>query len=209
MIMDPSPDNTIGGTAQGTPRGAPSYREDPPLGFVLFRLMRATILDHRGSPLLDSLPLAQLRLLWTVYYHTLGTMREYSERLGVSQSTITQHTDRLVRRGLIDRQPDLHDRRVIRLMVSEAAQSILGAVDTAHRSVVRAIWQEMDDAEQALTVTMMERLASAAEEYHVRAGTPLPPLGDSEAHSETPTAPETAGVQPMFDLLTRKVRGAG
>jgi DNA-binding MarR family transcriptional regulator len=171
--------------------------------------MRATILDHRGSPLLDLLPLAQLRLLWTVYFHPMETMREYSERLGVSQSTITQLTERLVRRGLLDRLPDAHDRRVIRLVVSPAAQQILGAADSRHREVVRSIWRSLDEQEQFLAVRVLQQLALAAEEYHIQTGSPLPALGDPNDPGATPsTSSETAGAQPVLDLLARRVRGS-
>src|SRR5579871_3593024 len=79
---------------------------DPPLGRAFFRVMRAVMFDDPPLPELDALPLAQLRLLWTIHFQADATMKDYSERLGVSQSTVTQLADRLVRRGLVERQAD-------------------------------------------------------------------------------------------------------
>ncbi len=63
---------------------------EPPLGHALFRVMRTLVFDDKPVPELDALPLAQLRLLMSVYYGPNSTMKDFSERLNVSQSTVTQ-----------------------------------------------------------------------------------------------------------------------
>src|SRR5882672_5253483 len=83
---------------------------EPPLEHALFRVMRALVFDDRPVPELDALPLAQLRLLMSVYYGPNSTMKDFSERLNVSQSTVTQLAERLVKRGLVVRRMDANDR---------------------------------------------------------------------------------------------------
>src|ERR1051326_4791352 len=83
-------------------RGSDKWSGQPPLGRALFRVMRAMVFDDRPAAELDALPLAQLRLLWVVHFCQDATMKDFSERLGVSQSTVTQLADRLVKRNLVD-----------------------------------------------------------------------------------------------------------
>src|SRR4051794_357960 len=92
---------------------------EPILGAALFRVLRAMVFEQRPLPELNALPMAQLRLLWAVRFHPGSTMKDLSERLGVSQSSVTELANRLVRRNLIARLPDPEDRRVIRLSTSD------------------------------------------------------------------------------------------
>src|SRR5579871_3326485 len=136
---------------------------EPSLKRTFHRVMRAVMFDEPPHPELDSLPLAQLRLLWTVFFGANATMKDFSERLGVSQSTVTQLADRLVRRGLIERRPDPADRRVVRLHVSESGAQILEAADGRQRDTFAVLWRLLSDENRGVVMQGLEILAEAAE----------------------------------------------
>jgi DNA-binding MarR family transcriptional regulator len=140
------------GDAEGsTPVSDVSLREqEPPLGHALFRVMRALVFDDRPVPELDALPLGQLRLLMSVYYGPNSTMKDFSERLNVSQSTVTQLAERLVKRGLVVRVMDATDRRVIRLHTSVHGQDLIGQADSTRRATLRKVWFALVPEEQQL-----------------------------------------------------------
>ncbi|MCW3099091.1 MAG: Transcriptional regulator [Chthonomonadaceae bacterium] len=180
---------------------------EPPLEHALFRVMRALVFDDRPVPELDGLPLAQLRLLMSVYYGPNSTMKDFSERLNVSQSTVTQLAERLVKRGLVDRMMDAHDRRVIRLHTSVRGQSLVGQADAARKATLRKVWFALAPSEQRRLEKALTLLGECGEKIRAEEGRPVPPLPDAFSgqndHRATHEDPQTKPV----DLMTRRIRG--
>jgi len=183
--------------------------EEPPIGPALFHVMRVTMFDEKPIVGLDALPLAQLRLLWTVHYFGAATMKDFSERLGVSQSTVTQLADRLVKRGLIDRQSDLIDRRVVRLNVSAAGREILDSAESARRDTIRKIWLALTPEAQIDVMRGLDTLWQAAEVVRAQEGRCLS-LCAQRADQPVRNArgiEENGQSQPVVDLMALRVRG--
>jgi DNA-binding MarR family transcriptional regulator len=185
----------------------PTDEAEPPIGRAFHRVMRAIIFDDPPDPELDALPLAQLRLLWTVHYAPDATMKDFSERLGVSQSTVTQLAERLVRRGLIDRKADAADRRVVRLHVSDIGSQLLMEASGRQQETFRNVWARIDSAHRTVVLHGLELLGDAAEAFRAEQGPLSPPLSlSAEPHDEmSPSAVETG--QPVLDLMARRIRG--
>src|SRR5690348_13744636 len=89
-------------------------------------MRRLTDSEDMEHPLLQ-LPLAQLRLAHALYREDADaeaqaageTMGHLSTQLGVRQNALTQAADRLVQRKLAERISDPHDRRIVRLRLTE------------------------------------------------------------------------------------------
>jgi DNA-binding MarR family transcriptional regulator len=180
---------------------------EPPLGKALFRVMRALMFEEPPVPELNVLPLAQLRLLWTVFYHPDATMKDYSEKLSVSQSTVTQLAERLIRRGLLERQADTHDRRVVRLHLNSLGQRLLDEANTRQRHTFAEVWDRLTPEERDVVIEGLNLLGRAGEAMRAAQGRPLEswPEGDPphvEGHPEGGDA-----TQPVVDLMARRVRG--
>ena len=62
----------------------------------------------------DGLTIPQMRLLWALRDEDGLPVGALAEHLGVNPSTITGHVDRLVRMGLVRREEDPGDRRIVR-----------------------------------------------------------------------------------------------
>ena len=185
--------------------------DDLPIRSAFFRMMRAVMFEPHPIDDMDTLPLAQLRLMWTVFHANEATMKDISERLQVSQSTVTQAADKLVRRNLIERVADPLDRRVVRLKMTEKGQEILSASDAERNTFFRAVWERMSPAERTLVSEGMEMLVSRAEQTREAAGHHLPNWGipppRPEKGEETPEINSPS--QPVVDLMSRRIRGRG
>lgn len=186
-----------------------SAQSEPPLGAALFRVLRAMVFEQKPLPELNALPMAQLRLLWVVQFHADSTMKDLSERLGVSQSTVTQLADRLVRRNFVERLLDTSDRRVVRLRLSPFGREILGRADAERRRMVQTTWNRLTSDEQADVLNGLTILGSVAECVRAEQGQALPPcVNDHPSISPNSDGSEAASVtQPVVDLMARRVRG--
>lgn len=176
-----------------------------PLGMLLFRISRAMIFENKPVLEMQALPLGQLRLLMTVRLFPEETMSDYSERLNVSQSTTTQFTDQLVRRGFLTRLADPNDRRIIRLALTPHALELIQLGDEQRDKFTETTWDEIEEAERANVLNFLEILAQAAERARVKIRQKT-----SEHDSmieETTELSDTASAQPVVDIISRRVRG--
>lgn len=184
-----------------------SASEGAPLGFALLRVNRSMIFENQPLPELSALPIAQLRLLWTVRHLEDATMKDFSERLQVSQSTVTQLADQLVRRKFIERNADLHDRRVVRLKLSEFGKSILAQDEKKHEEMFEEVWGKLSHDERLQVMTGLSLLGDAAERVLTEKGRPLKHYFAPPVPMEGERAGENPSPQPVLDLMTRRVRG--
>lgn len=177
----------------------------PPIGLVFFRVMRAMMFEDEPIAALDELPLAQMRLFWTIRHQSDATMKDLSERLHVSQSTVTQLAERLVKRGLAERVADPTDRRVVRLRLSKAGLEVSGVAEDQSNARHRAIWERLDSSERTSVMQGLETLAEVAERLRFEEGNmnfckpEPPPLVREETTSENSAS--------IVDLMARRVRG--
>lgn len=182
-----------------------SEAESAPVGKVFMRVMRAIMFEDEPIAELDALPLAQMRLFWTVNYAANTTMKDLSERLNVSQSTVTQLAERLVKRGLAERVADPNDRRIVRLRLSKLGSEISGIAKSRGEARHLAIWNRLDDAQRDTVMQGLEVLAEAAEALRRDEGHPgfrqsePPPLVREETTGENAAS--------VVDLMARRVRG--
>ncbi len=177
-----------------------------PIGLVFFRVMRAMMFEDEPIAALDELPLAQMRLFWTVRHQPEATMKDLSERLLVSQSTVTQLAERLVKRGLAERIADPTDRRVVRLRLSKTGMDVSGIAESRSNARHRAIWERLDASERESVMQGLETLAAIAEQLRFEEGNmnfckmEPPPLVREETTSENSAS--------VVDLMARRVRGS-
>ncbi|NPV26518.1 MAG: MarR family transcriptional regulator [Firmicutes bacterium] len=64
---------------------------------------------------------AILKCLWD---NNGQSVKQLAERLSLDSSTITSVLDRLEQKGLIERHPDLHDRRALQVIITDKGRSL-------------------------------------------------------------------------------------
>lgn len=205
--------------AQSAPEDVPSLSDgslksqasgqesEPPLGHAFFRVVRAVMFEEVPQPELTALPLAQLRLLWTIYFLSDATMKDYSERLGVSQSTVTQLAERLVRRGMVLRQMDASDRRLVRLQLTPMGRQVMTTARTVQQQTFQQLWELLSAKDREQVMQGLEILGDAGERVRAAQGRPLPPLPPPSVNGQEQTHGPVERAQPVMDLMARRVRG--
>jgi len=103
------------------------------------------------------LTLSQLRVLHLLRDHP-ASCGHLAEHLGITASTATALIDRLVRRGLLERQPRPGDRRVTDLALSEAARSLLPEAAARKGGEIRAAVEELAPADREQLAALLDRI---------------------------------------------------
>jgi len=89
------------------------------------------------------------------------TMNDLARVQGVSLSSCTALADRLVRHGLVERRTDPADRRVVRLVPTGRALSVVERFRAAKRSGALAALSGLDEEEVTTLVELMRKMAAA------------------------------------------------
>ncbi len=112
----------------------------------------------------DGLTLAQMRVLWALRDEDGKPVGALAELLGVNPSTITGHVDRLVRQGLMRRDEDAIDRRIVRNYLTKEGVKTVSAVRRIAGIYVMNILKRLDDAQLDRLEAALADLNRAAEE---------------------------------------------
>lgn len=112
----------------------------------------------------DGLTIPQLRLLWTLRDEDGQPVGALAEHLGVNPSTITGHVDRLVRQGLVRREEDPADRRIVRNYLTEQGAITVGALLKIAGTYMINILKRLDDDQLDRLRAALDDLNRAAAE---------------------------------------------
>jgi MarR family transcriptional regulator for hemolysin len=89
---------------------------------------------------------------------------ELADRLGIEAATLVAMVDRLVKAGLVSRQSQKTDRRIKRIVVTEAGRQLYEVVRTEAAAVRRELLGELDPARLALATELLESLRARLDE---------------------------------------------
>jgi DNA-binding MarR family transcriptional regulator len=98
---------------------------------------------------LEALPTAQVDLLRAVRLRPGVSVGEAAVELRVAPNTASTLVNQLAAAGYLERKPDAHDRRSIRLWLTPAAEARVKAWRDRRRQVLEAALDEMDEDERA------------------------------------------------------------
>jgi MarR family transcriptional regulator for hemolysin len=105
--------------------------------------------------------------------------RQLAERLCIEGPTMTRHLDRLEADGLIERRPDLTDRRGIRVHATDLGRRRLHAMrdvmERSERDLLAGMTEDEADQFEALLLRVRENVWRAAVKDAREAGRPEPP----------------------------------
>lgn len=90
---------------------------------------------------------SQIKVLISFYGKEFYTMTELSRAHGVSVSTMTSMADRLLHSGLIERERDTEDRRVVRVRLSPQGKKTVDYVMKVRRRELEKFLGELSDEE--------------------------------------------------------------
>ncbi|SFA90848.1 DNA-binding transcriptional regulator, MarR family [Poseidonocella pacifica] len=127
---------------------------------ALRRILRATERYGRDLAQAAGLTAAQFRVLQLVSESRPCTATDISRRMKISQATVTSLVDKLVAQGMVLRQRSERDRRQTHIEVTEkGARTARDAPDALQQRFVRT-FEGLEDWEQSMLVSALERVAA-------------------------------------------------
>lgn len=150
---------------------------------ALRRILRATDLYGRELKQAAGVTAVQFRALQIIAEKGQCTAKEISQRMRVSQATVTSLVDKLVRDGLVLREKSEQDRRQTNIHITKKGRKTLAeAPDPLQQRFVRK-FAAMEDWEQAMLVSSLERVAAMLDAEDLDAS-PVLDTGDIKRASD-------------------------
>ncbi len=112
----------------------------------------------------DEVTLTQYRSLVVLASRGPQSIAALAEAVAVTPPTASRLTERLVRKGLVRRTVDPHDRRAVRLQLSRSGRSLVDAVTERRREEIARLLDAVSADEQQAMVSALRGLAAAAGE---------------------------------------------
>ena len=122
----------------------------------------------RYAGLLDRLCTENLNITGSQGYTLLAmpdsesiSMNDLSLKMKLASSTMTRTVDPLVKKGLVERQPDAEDRRVVRVRLTESGILAKQQLHEALQWFFSSVMEEIPEREREQVLHSLERLNGA------------------------------------------------
>ncbi|MBX5468103.1 MAG: MarR family transcriptional regulator [Firmicutes bacterium] len=168
-------------------------------------LSELTILLMRSYPLLLALLNQDVRRhgLSEAQYSTLmilfrspdreRTMSQLSEEMYVTRTNVTKLVTRLAAHGWVERAPDPHDRRTIRVRLTERGVALMTDTLQAHWDHLGDIYRHLKTTEQHRLAGLLYRLVAG---WTLRTGQAAPFLDGADSQEDSDWLPSSSAEPP-------------
>ena len=126
------------------------------------RFMAHDMRDMSGRP--GTVP--QYRILAFLYHHGPDSMGGLAERQNVTLPTMTKTVAGLVERGLIERETDAQDRRVVRLRLTPDGEAVFRDIQARMQARLATIIATMTADEKEALATGLQAFLGALQRVH-------------------------------------------
>jgi DNA-binding MarR family transcriptional regulator len=150
-------------TSRERRRGTAPTGADSELGRELRRLTRSIQLLERAALRDQATTRAQAHALLTIQAMARPSMAMLARELDLAPSTVTRLIDPLVRQGLVERQPDPDDRRVVGVVLTAAGRRTLRSLEQSLHAAYAALAAAIPPSEQSRTLELLGHLRQAIE----------------------------------------------
>lgn len=141
------------------------------------RILRSTELYGRELAKAAGLTAVQIRVLQIVAEKGYATPKAIASRMGVAQPTMSSLLDRLEKKKLVERHPSKVDRRQVDIVITAEGEDVVArAPDPLQQRYVKQ-FEAMDEWEQAMFVSVLERVAAMLDAADIDAS-PVLDIGD-------------------------------
>lgn len=113
-----------------------------------------------------SLSMTEVHILEAIEKSESKMMSAIAKRLMVTQGTLTVSTNKLVKKGYVERIRDENDRRVVRLKLCDKAKLVLEVHDRFHEQMINRLISELEiDKEKELLNSLRSVMKFFQEQY--------------------------------------------
>jgi DNA-binding MarR family transcriptional regulator len=110
------------------------------------------------------LTVSQLRLTYLIRDREMPSLGELAEELQITGATMSGLIDRLSRRGLVERLPDMTDRRVVRVRLTDEGHRLSRELQRTGHEFFRLVFERIDPAEAAELARGLRSFSAVAQE---------------------------------------------
>ena len=125
---------------------------------LLLTFFRSVIRRERGMKNYGGLSLPQMVLLDALQKRPRCKMRELANLVGIGMSAATGLADRLVKAGLITRNRDLQDRRVVWISIAPKGRKLFQQFRKAREETFRVMFKGLSQKERGVFVTLFSQI---------------------------------------------------
>jgi DNA-binding MarR family transcriptional regulator len=123
--------------------------------FAALPLLRKRLLHMDTIQAEHGIPLSHVQVLSMLSETGSMSVSEISRRLGIAKPNITPLVDRLIEVGLVDRQRDTVDRRVVNVVIMPEGEEKLNAI---HNTIVQQVQEWCQDVPERDFVELSDAL---------------------------------------------------
>ena len=151
---------------------------------ALHRVLVSLVFRAQPASTFNEMPISKLKCFHVIGEQEGMKMLEISQKMEVKLPALSQIVDRLVKRGMVERQPDPLDRRVVRLILSPQGRAIMADANARRQARMQATGNNLEmEALEKVTEGLL-LLADAAEKVEAaerNAAAPFTPDSDRRA----------------------------
>jgi DNA-binding MarR family transcriptional regulator len=111
----------------------------------------------------QGLTVLQLRLVHLLLANDRMSVGGLAAELNTTPASVTGLTDRLVTRGLVEREHDPDDHRVVRLTLTPKGRRMIEELQTVAAGYLTQVFEQMDGRQLSSLVDCLEAFCSAAQ----------------------------------------------
>lgn len=112
------------------------------------------------------LSMTEVHILEAIQKSESNMMSAIAKRLMVTQGTLTVSTSKLVKKGYVERVKDEKDKRIVRLTLTDKAESIIQIHNQFHEAMIEKLLNELElDKEEELINSLKNLMKFFKEKY--------------------------------------------
>lgn len=112
------------------------------------------------------LSMTEVHILEAIQKSEFNMMSAIAKRLMVTQGTLTVSTSKLVKKGYVERVKDEKDKRIVRLTLTDKAESVMQMHNQFHEAMIEKLLNELElDKEEELINSLKNLMKFFKEKY--------------------------------------------
>ncbi len=150
---------------------------------LLRQIIRSTDMQEKEISRSTGVTPPQLMVMQTLRDNTQLTTGELAKEMVLTQATVTSILDRLEKKELISRERGTEDKRKVWVSLTESGNELMKGAPTTQQDIFVRNFEDMQNWEQSMIVSSLERIAFMLNAQHLDAA-PLLDIGDLDRYQQ-------------------------
>ena len=156
----------------------------------LRRVIRATDLHSKHLAKISGLTAPQILLLQAIRKLEGAPVGQLAKEVSLSQATVTSILDRLEKKGYVERERSIVDKRKVHVQLTEHGAEILKDAPQPLQAEFSNQFNDLQEWEQTMIIAALQRVAYMMDAEHIDAS-PVLDVGALDRSLESPSSVES------------------